>query len=150
MAVLDACRELGTAFVAFSPLARGFLAGRLGDMAEFPADDIRHGMPRFQGAAWDANSHLLPAFRAIAAESGCTPAQLALAWVLAQREDIVPIPGTGRLDHLEENAVADAVRLDAATLEKLDALINPRTVTGPRYNAATQADIDTEELPAWA
>ncbi len=150
VAVLEACRELGAAFVAFSPLGRGFLAGRLGDMAELPADDIRRPMPRFQGQAWQANLRLLPGLRALAAEAGCTPAQLALAWLLAQDDHIVPIPGTARLDHLEENAGAEAVRLDTATLYRLNALINPRTVSGPRYNAATQADIDTEELPAWA
>ena len=150
VAVLQACRELGTAFVAFSPLARGFLADRIRDMGEFAADDIRHAMPRFQGAALAANQRLLPGFRTAAADAGCTPAQLALAWVLAQGDHIVPIPGTGRLDHLEENAQADGVRLDDAMLNRLDMLINPKTVEGPRYNAATQADIDTEELPAWA
>jgi hypothetical protein len=150
VAVLKTCRELGAAFVAFSPLARGFLAGRIGDMAEFPPDDIRHAMPRFQGDALAANLRLLAPFRAAAADAGCTPAQLALAWVLAQGDHIVPIPGTGRADHLAENAAADGVRLDDAMLNRLDLLINPRTVEGPRYNAATQADIDTEELPAWA
>ncbi|WP_395671297.1 aldo/keto reductase [Phenylobacterium sp.] len=148
VAVLDACRELGTAFVAFSPLARGFLAGGVMDAAALPHGDIRTFMPRFQGAAFAHNRALLNGFIAAAREAGCTPAQAALAWVLSRGEDVIPIPGTTRLDHLEENAGADAVTLDAATLAKLDELINPRTVEGPRYNAATQAEIDTEELPA--
>ena len=148
VAVLDACRELGAGFVAFSPLGRGFLAGRIGDMGALPADDIRHGMPRFQGEALQANLQLLPAVHALARSLGCTPAQLALAWLLAQGEDIVPIPATTRLDRLEENAGADDVRLDEETLERLDELFAPSRVVGPRYNAATQADIDTEELPA--
>jgi len=150
VAVLAACRELGVGFVAFSPLARGFLAGRIQDPADLASDDIRQAMPRFQGAAFRQNLQLLPVFREIAADVGCTPAQLALAWVLAQGDQIVPIPGTGRLDHLAENAAAGDVTLDAATLRDLATLINPATVEGPRYNAATQADIDTEELPAWA
>lgn len=150
VAVRDACRELGVGFVAFSPIARGFLAGRLSGMADLAGFDIRHAMPRFQGEAWQANLGLFPFFRALAQEVGCTPAQLALAWVLAQGDHVIPIPGTTRLQHLEENVAADALRLEAATLFRLHALINPQTVTGPRYNPATQADIDTEELPAWA
>lgn len=148
--VLQACRELGIGFVAFSPIARGFLAGGLRDVAELASFDIRHAMPRFQGEAWQANLRLLPGFRALAQAVGCTPAQLALAWVLAQGGHVVPIPGTTRLDHLEEDLAAEAVSLDEATLRKVGELINPRTVRGPRYNAATQADIDTEEFPAWA
>lgn len=146
VAVLEACRSLGVGFVAFSPLARGFLCGALVDIAELPKSDIRHAMPRFQGEAWQANLRLLAPFVEMARGVGCTPAQLALAWVLAQGDYIVPIPGTGRPEHLEDDMAADAVDLDAATLRRLDELINPRTVAGPRYNPATQADIDTEEL----
>ncbi len=87
---------------------------------------------------------LLDAYHQIAAQGGCTPAQLALAWVLAKGDDILPIPGTKNLAHLEENMAAAAIPLDAATLARLDALINARTVTGPRYNEATQKEIDTE------
>jgi aryl-alcohol dehydrogenase-like predicted oxidoreductase len=147
VAVLDACRELGTAFVAFSPLARGFLAGGVMDAANLPQGDIRSFMPRFQGVAFAHNRALLNGFIAAAREAGCTPAQASLAWVLSRGPDVIPIPGTTRLDHLEENAGAEGVILDAATLQALDDLINPRTVEGPRYNAATQAEIDTEELP---
>ncbi len=142
--MLDACAELGVTFVAFSPVARGFLTDTPMDPGAFEARDIRRGMPRFQGENWQANLGLLAGFKAIAAEVGCTMAQLSLAWVLAQRAFITPIPGTTSLAHLEEDAGADAVRLSPDVLTRLDALINPTTVHGPRYNAATQPEIDTE------
>ena len=145
---LAACRELGVTYVAFSPVARGFLTGKLRDLSGLEPGDIRRNMPRFQGADWDANLKLLDGFSAVARRAGCTLAQLALAWVLAQGSDIVPIPGTTRIAHLEENVGATKVTLDAATMEELDALINPRTVHGDRYNAATQVEIDTELEPA--
>jgi len=148
VAVLDTCRELGITLVAFSPLARGFLTGRLRDMSVIPAKDIRHQMPRFQPEHFPRNLRLLDGLAAVAARQGCTMAQLALAWVLARGPHIVPIPGTTRLDHLRENAGAAAVRLDAATMQELDALVNPATVSGSRYNANVQREIDTEELPA--
>ena len=148
VAVLDACRELGITLVAFSPLGRGFLTGKLREVATLPAKDIRLAMPRFQGEHFERNLRLLDGLAAIAAEQGCTMGQLALAWLLARGEDIVPIPGTTRLDHLEENVRATEIELDGATLARLDALINPRTVSGARYNAATQTEIDTEEIPA--
>jgi aryl-alcohol dehydrogenase-like predicted oxidoreductase len=146
VAVLDTCRELGIAFVAFSPLARGFLTGELRDVSVLPPKDIRLAMPRFQGEHFARNLALLDGVEAIAAENNCTMAQLALAWLLAQREFIIPIPGTTRQDHLEENLRAVEVELTRSTLDRLDALINPRTVSGARYNAATQGEIDTEEL----
>ncbi len=144
IAVLDACAELGVTFVAFSPVARGFLTDTPMDPGAFEARDIRRGMPRFQGENWQANLGLLAGFKDIAAEVGCTMAQLSLAWVLAQRPFITPIPGTTSLAHLEEDAGADGVRLTPDVLTRLDALINPTTVHGPRYNAATQPEIDTE------
>ncbi len=153
VAVLDACKELGVAFVAFSPLARGFLAGALNDASTLAPKDIRLAMPRFQSEHFSKNVKLLDGFRAIARENDCTMGQLALAWLLAQGQDIIPIPGTTRLDHLEENTGALGVQLSAQTLSRLDALINPRTVSGPRYNAATLPEIDTEEitdLRAWS
>ena len=128
--MLDTCRELGITVVAFSPLARGFLTGRLRDMSVFPPKDIRHQMPRFQPAHFAANLRLLDGLAAIAGRQGCTDGQIAMAWVLARGEHIVPIPGTTRLDHLEENAGAADVRLDDATMRELDALINPATVSG--------------------
>ena len=148
VAVLDTCRQLGIAFVAFSPLGRGFLTGTLRDVATLPPKDIRLAMPRFQGDHFVKNLQLLDGFAAVARDTGCTMGQLALAWVLARGPHIVPIPGTTRLDHLEENAGATDITLSAATLAKLDDLINPRTVSGARYNAATQTEIDTEETTA--
>jgi len=142
--VLDACKELGIAFVAFSPLARGFLSGELRDMAMLPAKDIRHAMPRFQNEHFPKNLKLLDGFAAIARENRCTMAQLALAWLLAKNDIVIPIPGTTRLDHLAENAGAANIRLGPGEVARMDTLINPATVSGPRYNAATQAEIDTE------
>ncbi|MCK2089391.1 aldo/keto reductase [Thauera aromatica] len=149
IAVLEACRALGVAFVAFSPVARGFLAGALttpAQVAAFDAKDIRRAMPRFQGAAFAANLRLLEGYFALAREAGCTPAQLALAWLLHQGEHILPIPGTTRPDHLEENLQAGEIRLDGDLVVRLDALINRHTVSGARYAAATQAEIDTEKF----
>lgn len=149
IAVLDACRELGVSFVAFSPVARGFLTGALSspaDIAGFDAKDIRRAMPRFQGDNFVANLGLLEGYKALAAEAGCTPAQLALAWLLAQGEHILPIPGTTRVAHLEEDLAAADIVLGADVLARVEALINQTTVTGPRYNAATQTEIDTEEF----
>jgi aryl-alcohol dehydrogenase-like predicted oxidoreductase len=148
VAVIETCRELGITVVAFSPLGRGFLTGGLTDVASLPPKDIRLAMPRFQGEHFIRNLGLLDGLAAIAREQRVTMAQLVLGWLLAQGDDIVPIPGTTRLDHLEENATADQVRLNDTTLGRLNELINPRTVSGPRYNAATQTEIDTEEIPS--
>ena len=148
IAVLDACREIGATFVAFSPLARGFLTDTLHEVDSLDAKDIRRAMPRFAPDTYAANLRLLPAYRQIAAEAGCTPTQLALAWLLHRGDDIIPIPGTTRLDHLDENLDAAEVRLDASVMARLEALINQRTVTGPRYNPANQAEVDTEEFGA--
>jgi aryl-alcohol dehydrogenase-like predicted oxidoreductase len=148
IAGLDACRELAVTLVAFSPTARGFLTGRLRDVSGFEPNDIRRGMPRFQPDTFAANLKLLDGYTALADEAGCTPAQLALAWLLARGKNIVPIPGTTNVEHLVENVGAAAVVLAPAMLEKLDAAINRDTVIGPRYNANTQAEIDTEEFPA--
>lgn len=148
VAVRAACRELGITFVAFSPLGRGFLTGKLRDVSVLPPKDIRLNMPRFQGEHFARNLQLLAGLEAIARERGCTMGQLALAWLLAQGNDIVPIPGTTRIDHLEENVAATAITLDAATIARLNELVNPRTVSGGRYNEATQREIDTEEVPA--
>ena len=146
--MLKACREIGAALVAFSPVARGFLADGVADVEALAASDIRRGMPRFQGDNFIANRRLLDGFRAVARELGATPAQLALAWLLTRGEHVIPIPGTTSLAHLEENVGGDSLALGAETLERLNALINPKTVSGPRYNAATQLEIDTEELAA--
>jgi len=145
LGTLDICRELGTAYVAFSPLARAFLTGTLTDPeSQLEAKDIRRQMPRFEAANYAKNLALLPGYMAIAQEVGCSPAQLALAWLLAKGEHIIPIFGTRQPEHLDDNAGAADVSLDPNTVARLDALINQRTVTGPRYNAATQQEIDTE------
>ncbi|WP_066337344.1 aldo/keto reductase [Azohydromonas lata] len=146
IAALQACRELGVAFVAFSPVGRGFLAGGLTDVSTLDAKDIRRAMPRFTPENYARNLQLFDGLQRIAQSRGCTPAQLSLAWLLAQGEDIVPIPGTTSVAHLEEDLDAVNVSLDADVMRDLDALINPRTVAGGRYNAATQQEIDTEEF----
>ena len=150
IAVLGACRELGVSFVAFSPVARGFLTGALTDPAQvaaFDAKDIRRGMPRFQGEHFVANLRWLDDYIALAREAGCTPAQLALAWLLAKGEDILPIPGTTRLAHLEENLKAVDITLNPELITRVEALVNQQTVSGPRYPATAQVEIDTEEFP---
>jgi aryl-alcohol dehydrogenase-like predicted oxidoreductase len=142
---LQACRELGVAYVAFSPLARAFLTGMLRDPeTQLEAKDIRRQMPRFDAANYARNLELLPEYQRIAGEAGCTPAQLALAWLLAKDDNIIPIFGTRQPEHLDDNAGAAAVALDGGIVARLDALINQQTVTGPRYNAATELEIDTE------
>lgn len=146
VAVLDTCRELGITFVAFSPLARGFLTGTLRDTSAMPPKDIRLGMPRFQSGHFPKNLQLLDGLSALAQEQGCTMGQLALAWVLAQGTHIVPIPGTTRIDHLEENVGATRVSLSRDMQDRLNALINQTTVSGPRYAPAVQVEIDTEEM----
>jgi aryl-alcohol dehydrogenase-like predicted oxidoreductase len=144
--VLQACRDIGAALVAFSPTARAFLTGALRDVSTLDAKDIRRGMPRFYPDNYAANLKLLDGYSAIAQDAGCSMAQLSLAWVLSRGEHVVALPGTTRLDHLQENLGADAVALRADTLGRLDALINRHTVAGARYNPATQAEVDTEEF----
>jgi hypothetical protein len=147
IAVLDACRELGVALVAFSPLARGFLCGALRDpAAELEPRDIRRAMPRFSPENYARNLRLLDAYGVIAREVGCTPAQLALAWLLAKAPHVVPIPGTRDPSHVVENTAAAGIHLTPTFVARLDALINQRTVAGDRYNEATQREIDTENF----
>ena len=144
IAVLSACRELGVAFVAFSPVGRGFLAGGVSDASALHPNDFRTGMPRFQGEAFAANLKLFEKFAALADSVGCTPAQLCLAWLLQKDEIIVPIPGTTSPAHMEENALASEIELDAEIVDQLEALVNANTVSGPRYASAMQATVDTE------
>ena len=144
IAVLDACKELGVAFVAFSPVARGFLGGTLQEVDTLDAKDIRRSMPRFAPDTYAANLKLLPAYLQVAEEVGCTPAQLAIAWLLHRGEHIIPIPGTTSVSHLAEDLEAASVTLSAATMAKLDALINQHTVVGSRYNAQSNSEVDTE------
>ncbi|MDH5540612.1 MAG: aldo/keto reductase [Rhizobacter sp.] len=146
IALLAACKELGAALVAFSPTARAFLTGKLRDVSTLDAKDIRRGMPRFYPDNYAANLRLLDGYARIAEDAGCTMAQLSIAWVLAQGDHVIALPGTTNIEHLEENLGADRVALSAHTLQRLDELINRDSVTGPRYNAGTQAEIDTEEF----
>jgi aryl-alcohol dehydrogenase-like predicted oxidoreductase len=146
IAVLEACRELGAAFVAFSPLARAFLTGVLTDVGTLDAKDIRRPMPRFAPENYAANLRLLPAYQALAREAGCTPAQLALAWLLHKSPHIIPIPGTTSLPHLHDDLGAAGVRLAPELLARVEALINQRTVAGARYAAQGTAEVDTEEF----
>jgi aryl-alcohol dehydrogenase-like predicted oxidoreductase len=148
IAVLEACRELGVSFVAFSPVARGFLTDAMPALAGLDAKDIRRGMPRFHADNHAANGLLLAGLRAIAERVDCSLAQLALAWLLTRGERVIPIPGTTQLAHLADNCAAAPVLLDSAALSALDALVNQRTVVGARYNASTQAEVDTEEFAA--
>jgi aryl-alcohol dehydrogenase-like predicted oxidoreductase len=144
IAVLDACRELGAAFVAFSPVARGFLCDAVHDVSTLDAKDIRRSMPRFEAANHAANLRLLPGYKALAAEAGCTPAQLALAWLLHKAPHIIPIPGTTSAEHLAEDLAAANVQLDASLIARLEAHINQHTVAGNRYSAQSQSEVDTE------
>jgi aryl-alcohol dehydrogenase-like predicted oxidoreductase len=144
IAVLDACRELGATLVAFSPVARGFLCGAAIDVNALADKDIRRAMPRFAPDNHAANLKLLPAYHAIAQEAGCTPAQLALAWLLHRGEHIIPIPGTTSVAHLREDLGAANVRLGTDLMARLDALINQNTVAGKRYGAQSQSEVDTE------
>jgi len=114
------------------------------DVNAFDAKDIRRSMPRFSPENYAANLKLLPAYNALAQEAGCSPSQLALAWLLHQGEDIIPIPGTTSVDHLLDDLAAVDVKLDAGLLARLDALINQRTVAGDRYNAQSNSEVDTE------
>jgi aryl-alcohol dehydrogenase-like predicted oxidoreductase len=146
IAVIETCRSIGATFVAFSPLARGFLAGALRDVASLESKDIRRTMPRFEAAAHAANLQLLQEYARLARAAHASMAQLALAWVLKRGEHVVAIPGTTCKAHLEENLGAATVELQPDMTARLDALINQRSVVGERYNSATQAEVDTENF----
>jgi aryl-alcohol dehydrogenase-like predicted oxidoreductase len=146
IAVLAACEEIGATFVAFSPVARGFLCDAVHDVTAFDAKDIRRSMPRFDAANYAQNLKLLPGYKALAQEAGCTPAQLALAWLLHKSANIVPIPGTTRVEHLREDLGAADVKLDAQLLARLEAHVNQQTVHGNRYSAQARTEVDTEEF----
>ncbi|MEV1171316.1 aldo/keto reductase [Nonomuraea sp. NPDC049784] len=131
--ILPAARELGVALVAYSPISRGLLSGALPPVDELPEDDVRRWMPRISGEGGERNAALVTEVRKIADAAGITPAQLALAWVLAQGDDVVPIPGTKRLKYLEENAAAADITLTAGQLDALTRAIPTDAVTGTRY-----------------
>jgi aryl-alcohol dehydrogenase-like predicted oxidoreductase len=148
IAVLDACRELGATFVAFSPVARGFLCDALHDVTTLDAKDIRRNMPRFSPENYAANLKLMQPYKVLAQEVGCTPAQLGLAWLLHKVPNIVVIPGTTSVEHLHEDLGAADVQLKADVMARLEALINQDTVKGHRYSAQAVAEVDTEEFPS--
>ena len=131
--ILATCRELGIGFVAYSPLGRGFLTGQLRRFEDLSADDYRRNSPRFQGENFQRNLDLVRKVEQIAHEKGCKPSQLALAWVLAQGDDIVPIPGTKRRKYLEENVGALSVKLTKEDLRQIDEVFPPEAAAGGRY-----------------
>jgi aryl-alcohol dehydrogenase-like predicted oxidoreductase len=140
--IIPVLRELGIGLVPFSPLGRGFLTGTARRAEEYPEGDYRRGDPRFQGENYDANMRGAAAVGEIASELGATPAQVALAWVLARGPDFVPIPGTKRRTYLEENLGAAALRLDRAAMARLDTALAPEAVAGPRYDRKMMSYID--------
>jgi aryl-alcohol dehydrogenase-like predicted oxidoreductase len=140
--VLPTCRELGIGFVAYSPLGRGFLTGRFRTFEDLPPDDYRRNSPRFQGENFQRNLDLVERVEEIARRKQCTPAQLALAWVLAQGDDVVPIPGTKRRRYLEENLGALEVELTPADLEEIDEVAPKGVAAGDRYQEAGMKTIN--------
>jgi aryl-alcohol dehydrogenase-like predicted oxidoreductase len=139
-AVLPTVRELGIGFVAYSPLGRGFLSGAITKPDDLAEDDFRRHNPRFQGANFDKNLELVERVREIASERGVTPGQLALAWLLGQGEDIVPIPGTKRREYLEENAAASELSLTVEELERIDDAAPAGATAGERYPDMSSID----------
>lgn len=140
--LLELCRELGIGFVAYSPLGRGFLTGKFRKFEDIPADDYRRNSPRFQGENFQKNIDLVKAVETIAAEKGCTSSQLALAWVLAQGKDIVPIPGTKRREFLAQNLAALALELSASDLERIGKAFPKGAASGTRYPEASLAAVN--------
>jgi aryl-alcohol dehydrogenase-like predicted oxidoreductase len=134
--ILGVCRELGIGFVPYSPLGRGFLTGKIQKQEDLPQDDYRRSTPRFQGENFQRNLDLVKRVEEIAREKRCTPAQLALAWVLAQGENIVPIPGTKRRKYLQENIGALDVDLTSKDLERIDEVSPKDAFAGSRYPEA--------------
>ncbi len=138
---LPACRELGIGFVAYSPLGRGFLTGTVTRFEDFAQDDFRRHSPRFQGENFQKNLDLVRKIEEIAAAKGCKPSQLALAWVMAQGDDIIPIPGTKRVKYLEENVAALDVTLSPEELQAIDEAFPPDAVAGERYPASSISSV---------
>ena len=144
IAVLEACQALGAAFVAFSPVGRGFLCGTPIDVSTLDSKDIRRAMPRFAPEVNAANQQLLVPYNALAQQAGCSPAQLALAWLLHKAPHIIPIPGTTSVAHLMDDLGAAALTLSPETIAAVESLINHNTVSGDRYNAQANSEVDTE------
>jgi aryl-alcohol dehydrogenase-like predicted oxidoreductase len=140
--ILPAVRELGIAFVAYSPLGRGFLTGQFKKLDDLPSDDVRRNHPRFQGENFQKNLDLVKKIEQTAQALGCTPSQLALAWVLARGNDIVPIPGTKRVKFLDDDLGAINVRLTSEELAQIDAGLPVGAASGERYHAQAMKAID--------
>ena len=140
--VLATCRELGIALVAYSPLGRGFLTGEVRSFDDFPADDYRRMSPRFQGENFAKNLQLVARIEQMAQSKGCTPSQLALAWVLSRGDDVIPIPGTKRRKYLEQNVAAIDVVLDSADLDLIEEIAPRGVAAGERYPAAMMAFVN--------
>ena len=140
--ILPTLRELGVGFVAYSPLGRGFLTGQFKSIDDLPADDYRRNSPRFQGDNFRKNLDLVKKIEEMAAAKGCTPSQLALAWVLAQGQDIVPIPGTKRIQYLEDNLGSLRISLTADELAQIDAILPAGAAAGERYPEGGMQAID--------
>ena len=140
--VLATCRELGIALVAYSPLGRGFLTGEVRSFDDFPADDYRRMSPRFQGENFAKNLQLVARIEQMATSKGCTPSQLALAWVLSRGDDVIPIPGTKRRKYLEQNVAALDVVLDSADLDLIEEIAPRGVAAGERYPAAMMAFVN--------
>ncbi|WP_454918395.1 aldo/keto reductase [Xanthobacter sediminis] len=139
--MLDACRELGVAFVAYSPLGRSFLTGAVTSPDALAPDDFRRANPRFSGEAFAQNHKLVEALAAFAGTKGATTAQIALAWILSKQDHVIPIPGTRRIKYLQENVAATAIRLSPAEIATLDGLFAPEAVAGTRYAAPAMAGL---------
>jgi len=140
--IVPLLHELGIGLVPFAPLGRGFLTGAVKRAEEYPEGDYRRGDPRYQGGNFDANVRAASTVRDVAAKRGVTPGQIAIAWLLHKGPDVVPIPGSKRRQHLEENAGAAAVALDAGEMAALDAALSAEKVSGPRYNPRQMAMVD--------
>lgn len=140
--IIPLLRELGIGLVPFAPLGRGFLTGSVKRAEEYPESDYRHNDPRYQGENFDANMRAASAVRELAKQKGVTPGQIGLAWLLYKGPDIVPIPGTTRRSHLEDNAGAAAVSLSDEEMSRLDAALSPEKVAGPRYTEKQMATVD--------
>ena len=132
--ILPTCRELGIGFVAYSPLGRGFLTGRIRKFEDFAPDDFRRYVPRFQGENFNKNLVLVDHIKELAAQKRCKPSQLALAWLLAQGEDIIPIPGTKRISYLEENASAADIQLTDEEIRRINEIAPKGVASGDRYD----------------
>lgn len=146
LGMLEATRASGTALVAFSPLARGFLSDSIVEPTQLIEKDIRRAMPRFQPDHWPANAALLPAWRGLAQEAGCTPAQLALAWLYSRGDHVVVIPGSTNLAHVRDDFDASTLDIEESLLQRAGELIDTATVSGPRYNALNASEVDAESF----